>query len=298
MNLTKDNIQLFYDNAQSALNFCNSIKGKLSTSAQGIIDSLGSLSINTGSEDIIVSAFGNYLSPDGFICGTCKDVVSNMNGGSMDYLIGTLESLMSALMAYKSALQKYESAVSHNNSVRSKLDGKSLDDYNKDNPDNKLSYQNTDSLLAAVNDEKAKCDRLLAELSGITFSSSRTAEDPGVSTDGGSDSGSDANQNSGETELPDETETSDETSMKDTVLEAGKDSSKWERNSTWTVQGDKTKSYNTDVDGQTVTITTTKENEVLYYSVVIDNQVHWYDPNGNEISAEKRQQIFNDYNGF
>ena len=111
MSLSKDNVKEYYENACDALNFCNSVKDSLSASAQGVIDSLGSLSTSTGSEDIIVSAFGKYLSPDGFICGTCQDVVNSVSGGSMEYLTGTLDSLISALAEYEYALTNYDSAV-------------------------------------------------------------------------------------------------------------------------------------------------------------------------------------------
>ncbi len=177
MNLTKDNVEEFYENACNALNFCNSVKDSLSASAQGVIDSLGSLSVNTGSEDIIVSAFGKYLSPDGFICGTCQDVVNSVNGGSMEYLTSTLDSLISSLAEYEYALNCYDSAVAHNNSVNDKLNGQSLSEYNSEHPNSKLKYENVGYLLTEINSKKSKCDGLLNVLSGITFSSNRSADE-------------------------------------------------------------------------------------------------------------------------
>ena len=177
MNLTKDNVEEFYEHACNALNFCNSVKDSLSASAQGVIDSLGSLSINTGSEDIIVSAFGKYLSPDGFICGTCQDVVNSVNGGSMEYLTSTLGDLITSLAEYEYALNSYDSAVAHNNSVNNKLNGQSLSEYNSEHPNSKLKYENVGYLLTEINSKKSKCDGLLNVLSGITFSSNRSADE-------------------------------------------------------------------------------------------------------------------------
>ena len=86
--------------------------------------------------------------------------------------------------------------------------------------------------------------------------------------------------------------------MKNNIDEVNQNRDSWKREPAFTNTGDKTRLYSyVTADGTYIAITTTKEGEVLYYTINDENgNPHFYDSQYKEITLEERQKIRDNYN--